>query len=128
MTVTGAADPLSEGDAMRQAMLEQRLTAQQRNEALRAGAAASAPEALAPDERERLLRAAYRDADLPDKPRNAIGLAKDLPAPEMEAALKKNMRVSEDTARQLALQRGLAVRDALVAMGLPSERMRSSLH
>ena len=41
----------------------------------------------------------------------------------MEAALKKNMRVSEDTARQLALQRGLAVRDALVAMGLPSERM-----
>ena len=123
MTVTGAADPLSEGDAMRQAMLEQRLTAQQRNEALRAGAAASAPEALAPDERERLLRAVYRDADLPDKPRNAIGLAKDLPAPEMEAALKKNMRVSEDTARQLALQRGLAVRDALVAKGLPSERM-----
>jgi hypothetical protein len=124
MTVTGAADPLSEAEAIRQAMLEQRLAAQRRNEALRAGAAASAPEeALAPEERERLLRAVYRDADLPDKPRNVIGLAKDIPAPEMEALLKQHMRISEDTARQLALQRGLAVRDALVAKGLPSERM-----
>jgi len=43
MTVTGAADPSSEGDAMRDAMLEQRLLTQQRNEALRAGVAASAP-------------------------------------------------------------------------------------
>ncbi|HSW22865.1 MAG TPA: hypothetical protein VLJ62_08860, partial [Burkholderiaceae bacterium] len=41
----------------------------------------------------------------------------------MEALLKKHLRVSDDTARQLALQRGLAVRDALVAKGLPSERM-----
>ena len=118
MTVTGAADPLSEGDAIRQAMLEQRLAAQRRNEALRSGAAASAPEALSADEHDRLLRAVYRDADLPDKPRNVIGLAKDIPAPEMEALLKQHMRISEDTARQLALQRGLAVRDALVAKGL----------
>jgi hypothetical protein len=123
MTVTGAADPSSEGDAMRDAMLEQRLLTQQRNEALRSGAAASAPTGVPPEQRERLLRAVYRDADLPDKPRNFIGLAKDIPAPEMEALLKKHMRVSEDTARQLALQRGLTVRDALVAKGLPSERM-----
>ena len=123
MTVTGAADPLSEDDAIRQAMLEQRVTAQARNEALRAGVAASAPQALSGEEHERLLRAVYREAELPDKPRNVVGLTKDLPAPEMEALLKKHMRVSEDTARQLALQRGLAVRDALVAKGLPSERM-----
>ena len=50
-------------------------------------------------------------------------MAKDIPAPEMEALLKKHMRISEDTARQLALQRGLAVRDALVAKGLASERL-----
>ena len=123
MTVTGAADPLGEGDAIRDAMLEQRLQAQLRNEALRSGVAASAPTAVPPDERERLLRAVYRDADLPDKPRNVIGFAKDIPAPEMEALLKKHMRVSEDTARQLALQRGVAVRDALVSKGLPSERL-----
>jgi hypothetical protein len=123
MTVTGAADPISEGDAIRQAMLEQRLAAQRRNESLRSGDAASAPPALSAEEHDRLLRAVYRDANLPDKPRNAIGLAKDIPVPEMEALLKKEMRLSEDIARQLALQRGLAVRDALVAKGLASERM-----
>ena len=123
MTVTGAADPISEGDAIRQAMLEQRLAAQRRNESLRSGDAASAPPALSAEEHDRLLRAVYRDANLPDKPRNAIGLAKDIPVPEMEALLKKEMRLSEDIAHQLALQRGLAVRDALVAKGLASERM-----
>jgi len=104
-------------------MLEQRIAAQRRNEALRAGVAASAPEPLSNEERERLLRAVYRDAELPDKPRNALGMAKDIPGPEMEAMLKKQMRVSEDTARQIALQRGVTVRDALVAKGMPSERM-----
>jgi len=43
--------------------------------------------------------------------------------PEMEALLKKHLRVDEDSARQLALQRALAVRDALVAQGLPSARL-----
>jgi hypothetical protein len=31
--------------------------------------------------------------------------------------------VGPDSARELALQRGLAVRDALVAKGLPAERL-----
>ncbi|HSB26169.1 MAG TPA: hypothetical protein VLE94_23955, partial [Burkholderiaceae bacterium] len=123
MTVTGTADAAVEADAIRDAMLEQRLLTQQRNEALRRGSAASAPESVTPDERERLLRAVYRDTDLPDKPRNVIGFAKDIPPAEMEALLKKHMRISDDAARQLALQRGLAVRDALVAKGLASERM-----
>jgi hypothetical protein len=123
MTVTGTADAAVEADAIRDAMLEQRLLAQRRNEVVRSGAAASAPAGVPPEERERLLRAVYRETDLPDKPRNVIGFAKDIPPAEMEALLKKHMRVSEDTARQLALQRGLTVRDALVAKGLPSERM-----
>ncbi|HEX6020194.1 MAG TPA: DUF748 domain-containing protein, partial [Burkholderiaceae bacterium] len=123
MTVTGTADLAREGDAMRNAMLEQRLLAQQRNEALRSGAAASAAASVPPDERARLLRAVYRETDLPDKPRNFLGFAKDIPPAEMEALLKKHMRIDDDSARQLALQRGRAVRDALVAKGLPSERM-----
>lgn len=122
-TVTGEADARSEGDAMRAAMLEQRLLTQRRNDALRSGAAASAPGDVPPDERARLVREVYREADLPDKPRNFLGFAKDIPVPEMEALLKKHLRVDEDSARQLALQRALAVRDALVAQGLPSARL-----
>jgi hypothetical protein len=123
MTVTGAADPLGEAEAIRQAMLERRIAAQRRNESLRAGVAASAPDTLSADERGRLVRTIYRDADLPDKPKNALGFAKDLPVPEMEALLKKHIVVTEEAARELALQRGVAVREALVAKGLPGERL-----
>ena len=52
-----------------------------------------------------------------------IGLAKDIPLAEMEALLLGATLVTTDTARELALQRGLAVRDALIAKGLPSERL-----
>ena len=48
---------------------------------------------------------------------------KDIPGPEMEALLKSRFTASSETMRELALQRGLAVRDALIARGLPSERL-----
>jgi hypothetical protein len=87
-----------------------------------ASAPAAAPTFVA-GEREELLKAVYKDTDIPDKPRNLVGLAKSLPAAEMEALLKSTIEVTPDAMRQLALQRGLAVRDALVARGLPSERL-----
>jgi hypothetical protein len=91
---------------------------------LRAGAAADTPPpALTGAQREALVKRVYDDSKLPDKPRNAIGFAKAIPAAEMEALLLKATVVSTDSARELALQRGLAVRDALIAKGLPSERL-----
>ena len=41
----------------------------------------------------------------------------------MEALLKARTPVTAEAMRELALQRGLAVRDALIAKGLPSERL-----
>ncbi|MBY0468941.1 MAG: DUF748 domain-containing protein [Burkholderiaceae bacterium] len=129
MTVTGVSDPAIERDGYVQAVLDARLAQERKKEAARAGAAgvaASAPAAapvFAAGEREELLKAVYKDTDIPDKPRNLVGLAKSLPAAEMEALLKSTIEVTPDAMRQLALQRGLAVRDALVARGLPSERL-----
>ncbi len=128
MTVAGVADPVSERAAWQAATLEARLQAERRRAQLRSGAAATpAPAgptpALSGDERTRLLRELYRNTALPDRPRNLIGLLRELPAPEMEARLKAAMVVSTDLMRELALQRGLAVRDALVARGLPAERL-----
>jgi hypothetical protein len=122
MTVVGSADPQSERDAYQRAAVEARLLAERRRETLREGAA-SAPVALAPDDRSRLLKALYKQSNLPDKPRNALGFAKDLPDAQMLALLGKHVPVSDDAVRELALQRGLAVRDALVAKGLGSERL-----
>jgi hypothetical protein len=124
MTVTGAADPQSERAAIQQAALDARVAAEQRREALRVGAAASAPlPPLNAAQREAIVKRLYGDTKLPDKPRNVIGLAKDIPLAEMETLLRRATVVSADSARELALQRGLAVRDALVAKGLPSERL-----
>jgi hypothetical protein len=125
MTVTGAADLQSERQAMQAAWLDQRLAAEWRKERLRAGAPAdaSAPPDWAPDERARLVRRLYADTPLPNKPRNVLGLAKDIAPAEMEALLRGSHVVSTDNARELALQRGMAVRDALIAKGLPPERL-----
>lgn len=126
MTVTGAADPASEREAFQRAALEARLLAEHRRELLRAGRPQAEVDALttldAPT-RARLLRQVYRAAELPDKPRNALGLLRDIPDAQMEALLSARGAVTAEAMRELALQRGLAVRDALVARGLPGERL-----
>jgi len=126
MTVTGAADPASEREAFQQATLEARLLAERRRELLRSGASAADADAvtsLDAETRARVLKEVYRSTDLPNKPRNALGFARDIPGPEMEALLKARTLVTADAMRELALQRGLAVRDTLLAKGLPGERL-----
>ena len=123
LTVTATADLAAEREAYQRLAIDGRLLAERRREGLRAGAAASAPVTLGADDRARLLKALYRRTDLPDKPRNVLGLVQDIPAPEMEALLRKHVPVTAETMHELALQRGLAVRDALVAKGLASERI-----
>lgn len=130
LTVTGSCDPDKEHDDYLKASLEARLQKEKARERARDGqvpavaaGAASAPEVFSAAERERLLKAVYKQTDIPNKPRNLVGLAKDIPGPEMEALLKTVIPVTDDLMRELALQRGLTVRDGLVAKGLPSERL-----
>jgi uncharacterized protein involved in outer membrane biogenesis len=127
LTVTAHADPQGERQAMQAVWLDDRLAAELRREKLRAGDGIGTPgaavTAISADERARLVRRLYGEAKLPNKPRNVLGLAKDIPVAEMEALLRASHVVSTDNARELALQRGLAVRDALIAKGLPSERL-----
>ena len=124
MTVTGTADLAAEHEGLQAAWVQQRVLAEQRRLALREGAAPDAPlPALDAATRETLLKQVYADTKLPDKPRNVLGLAKDIPVAQMEVLLRKAAPVNDDTARQLALDRGIAVRDALLARGLPSERL-----
>ncbi len=127
LTVTGSADASREQDAYRSALLEERIEAERRSETVAAATAATAqsapPPPLTPDERERIVQRLYRDADLPDKPRNVFGLPTDLPLADMEVRLKAVVLLTPDAARGLALQRGVNVRDALIARGLPSDRL-----
>jgi hypothetical protein len=70
-----------------------------------------------------LLTSLYRRTDLAEKPRNVIGMAKDIPLAQMEQLLLDNMTVSEESIRNLAVQRGVAVRDYLASRQVPLERL-----
>ena len=123
MTITGSADAQAEGADWQRETIESRLRTLARDDALHAGAPASAPATLTPATHSALLKTLYKQTRLPDKPRNLVGLAKDLPDADMEALLMKNVAVTDEAMRQEALARAIAVRDALVAKGIASERL-----
>jgi len=124
LTITGLADEEQERADLQAANLDARLAALRRSELQQAGDAnPPASQPLTSDDRARLVKRLYQDTKLPDKPRNVLGIAKDLPQPEMEARLKTGLPIAPDAARQLAVQRAIVVRDALAGRGLPNERM-----
>ncbi|MFM2448317.1 MAG: hypothetical protein RIS44_767 [Pseudomonadota bacterium] len=123
MTVSGAADPTSERDAFAQAAVQAQVVAEQKRELARAGSTPEVLPPLSPEDRAALLRRVYRQTDMPGKPRNALGLIKDIPVPEMESLLQGHVRVSVEAMRELALQRGLAVRQTLADKGVGSDRL-----
>lgn len=121
LTVVGTASL----DDERTACQRERLQAQIRAERQRntPDAAATLPD-LAPGSAEhtRWLTAVYKRADMP-KPRNALGLTKDLPPADMEALLLTQIPVSDTTMKELAVQRGVAVRDQLAKLQIPTQRL-----
>lgn len=82
----------------------------------------SSPVTVSAEEYPALLRKVYRRGDFP-KPRNLIGLTKDIPVTEMEALLLAHLDASESAMQALAVKRGVAVRDYLASLKLPPERL-----
>ena len=69
-----------------------------------------------------LLKDVYKRADI-KKPRNMVGLAADSPQSEMETLLITSVAVPDNAMRELALARGVAVRDYLAAQGVKLDRL-----
>jgi acetyl-CoA acetyltransferase len=120
MTVVGTASLDVERDGFKREQLQALLLAEKRRALGSPANAVTAP--VTPDEYPKFLKAVYKRADFP-KPRNLIGLAKDLPAPEMEALLLANLPVTDAAMQDLATQRGVVVRDYLASFKLPLERL-----
>jgi Domain of Unknown Function (DUF748) len=116
LDISGRVDPVNDLEGLKQTSVERKVKAQKMKELVRQGTAPKSVDDVQVDkaEYERYLKAAYGDESFP-KPRNVIGLAKDLPVPEMESLMLKNTQATDDDLRNLANRRAQAVQDRLLA-------------
>ncbi len=125
MTVVGTASLEAEREAYKRERLQVLLLSEKRRSLLASSAPVSqASAALAVEDADIpvLLKEVYKRADIV-KPRNLVGVALEVPPADMEALLLANIPVTEDAMRELAVQRGVAVKDYLGAQKLPVERL-----
>jgi hypothetical protein len=121
LTVVGTSSLEAEREGFKRERLNQLVRAEKRRQLVKEGENAEEV-SVSPADYPALLKEVYKRADMP-KPRNLVGLIKDQPVPEMEKLLLASLPASEDALRELALQRGVAVRDYLASRGLPTARL-----
>jgi hypothetical protein len=125
LDVAGRSDPAADREGLKRASLEHKIRLQKFNDLVKRGeppASVAAVEVSAA-EYEPLLVRVYNAEDFP-KPRNVIGLAKDLPRAEMEALILAHTTVGDEDLRRLAEHRAQIVRDSLVDKAhVPAERV-----
>ena len=116
LEVSGRVDPGPDREALKRAAVEREIKAAKvKDMGARAGGSIGEV-TVAPEEREKYLTAAYKDAKF-DRPRNALGLLKDLPPAEMEQLMLANAKVADDELRQLGNARAQAAKGWLVESG-----------
>ncbi|WP_101048051.1 DUF748 domain-containing protein [Macromonas nakdongensis] len=122
LTVVGHSRLDSEREAFRRLKLDGMVAAEKRRRAARDGQDGTALPPVSADEYPALLKEVYRRADI-TKPRNLLGLAKDLPVADMEALLLAAVPVTEADMRDLGVARGVAVKEYLASRQVPATRL-----
>ncbi len=122
LTVVGTSSLDAEREGFKRARLDELVRAEKRRSVVKDGGAAMAAVTVSPAEYPDMLKEVYKHADM-SKPRNLVGMAKDLPVPGMEALLLADIKVGDDAMRELAVQRGVVVKDYLAGKNLPADRL-----
>ncbi len=119
LDIIGRVDPTADTDGVKRAKYEAKLKAAKVKNLVRRGSDAVDPATvtISAEERPALIEAVYSDEDIPGKPRNFIGIAKSIPAPEMEVLILTNLAVTPEDLRALATERAAAVRNHLESQG-----------
>ena len=122
LDMTGSAQQ-ADVAGVRQAVLQQRIKALKIRQLANQGQTID-PEQLSisADEYPALLERVYKESAA-NKPRNLVGLNKTLPTAEMEKILISQIPADKNALRDLATRRTASIRDALVAKGIPLNRM-----
>ncbi|MCC6347794.1 MAG: DUF748 domain-containing protein [Nitrospirales bacterium] len=115
LEIGGYVDTEKDREGLRHYLFNKKLKAQKLKEMVRKGSAPLPVDdiAIEPTERPLYLKRAYREEKFP-KPRNFIGMVKDLPIPEMEKLMLAHIEIKDEDLRQLAAERALRVKDYLL--------------
>ena len=118
LDVGGRVDPEIDREGLKQADLERQVKAAKLKDTTPTADSAHSLEEvkIEPTEYPKYLAIAYKEAKF-SKPRNMIGLVKDLPVPEMEQLVLANTQVTEEGLRRLADARAQSAKDWLVENG-----------
>ncbi len=115
MDIIGHADPERDREGLKQGLLLRRVKAQKIKALSREGGESLSLETVVvtPEEYPAYLKLAYKAEKFP-KPRNFIGMVKNLPVSEMEKLMITNLKVTDDDLKALAGERARAVKDYLM--------------
>ncbi len=114
----GHVDVEKDRQALQQLFYERKIKMQKLKETIRNGQPVPPVDEvkIEPGEREKYLKMAYREEKFP-KPKNFLGLVKDIPPAEMEKLMLTHTVASDGDLRALASQRATNVRDVLLKSG-----------
>ena len=115
MDIEGHVDMEKDREGLKQYLFNRKVKAQKLNEMVKKGQPSIPVDEvkIEPNEYEKYLKMAYKEEKFP-KPRNILGMAKDLPAPEMEKLMLTHLEIKESDLRNLASQRAMKVKDAIL--------------
>jgi len=115
MDIAGHVDAEKDREGLKQFLLSRKVKAQKVKAVAKGGADTSSVDEIKVTDQEypEFLKRAYKQEKFP-KPRNFLGIAKDIPVPEMEKLMLTNMVVGEEDLKALATARAQAVRTYLV--------------
>jgi hypothetical protein len=125
LEITGRADPEADKEGIKRVAIERAVKAEKLKDQLKKGDEGTSVDTIevAAAEYPVYLQRAYKEAKFP-KPRNLIGMQKELPVEEMEKLMLTNLPATDDDVQQLALRRAENVQSWLIDEGkVPPERI-----
>lgn len=118
LDIEGHADVENDREGLKQLLFNRKIKVQRLDEMVKKGEPVVPVDdvKIEPAEYEKYLKMAYKAEKFP-KPKNFIGMAKDIPVSEMEKLMLTHTEVKEGDLRALASQRAMKVQDVILKSG-----------
>ncbi|RPH51915.1 MAG: DUF748 domain-containing protein [Desulfobacteraceae bacterium] len=118
MDIEGHVDMEKDREGLKQYLFNRKFKAQKLKDMIKKGEPAIPVDdvQIEKQEYEKYLKMAYREEKFP-KPKNFIGMTKDLPPQEMEKLILTHIEVKEGDLRSLAVQRAMQIKEFILKSG-----------